>query len=214
MTAENPHSKDGFILFREASLSVASAFSIFQGVLLILLGLLVYGVEFGVFPFNSSGQLGLLLVLTSLQVLALGQLLGGQYRRSWWLMAIGIVFAGMGIVSCIIPGILTDVIRILLGLQNIITGVLFLALQLVVPTVSGMKSPPAEPVTLPPLVKRLGLIVTVLMIVSIVFGLDMLAPVLLPSLIGLVPYVLLFPVLVILLGLLTLYIVYITQKLQ
>jgi hypothetical protein len=214
MTSENPHSKDGSILFREASLSVASAFSLFQGILLILLGFLVYGVEFGVFPLNSSGQLGLLLVFTSLQVLALGQLLGGQYRRSWWLMAIGIVFAGTGIVSCIVPGILTDVIRILLGLQNIITGVLFLALQLVVPTVRGMKSPPAEPVTLPPLVKRLGLVVTVLMIVSIVFGLNMLIPVLLPSLIGLVPFVVLFPVLVIILGLLTLYIVYITQKLQ
>src|SRR5674476_129141 len=172
MTSENPHSKDGSILFREASLSVSSAFSLFQGILLILLGFLVYGVEFGVFPLNSSGQLGLLLVFTSLQVLALGQLLGGQYRRSWWLMAIGIVFAGTGIVSCIVPGILTDVIRILLGLQNIITGVLFLALQLVVPTARGMKSPPAEPVTLPPLLKRLGLVVTVLMIVSIVFGLN------------------------------------------
>jgi hypothetical protein len=214
MTSENPHSKDGFILFREASLSVSSAFSIFQGVLLILLGFLVYGVEFGVFPLNSSGQLGLLLVFTSLQMLALGQLLGGQYRRSWWLMGIGIVFAGMGIVSCIIPGILTDVIRILLGLQNIITGVLFLALQLVVPTVRGMKSPPAEPVSLPPLIKRLSLVVTVLMIVSIVFGLNMLVPVLLPSLIGLVPFVLLFPVLVIILGILTLYIVYISLKLQ
>src|SRR5665647_92716 len=214
MTSENPHSKDGSILFREASLSVASAFSLFQGILLILLGFLVYGVEVGVFPLNSSGQLGLLLVFTSLEVLALGQLLGGQYRRSWWLMAIGSVFAGTGIVSCIVPGILTDVIRILLGLQNIITGVLFLALQLVVPTVRGMKSPPAEPVTLPPLVKRLGLVVTVLMIVSIVFGLNMLIPVLLPSLIGLVPFVVLFPVLVIILGLLTLYIVYITQKLQ
>jgi hypothetical protein len=214
MTSENPHSKDGFSLFREASLPLASAFSIFQGVLLILLGLLVYGVEFGGVPLNSSGQLGLLLVLTSLQVLALGQLLGGQYRRSWWLMTIGIVFAGMGIVSCIVPGILIDVIRTLLGLQNIITGVLFLALQLVVPTVHGTRSPPAEPVTLPPLMKRLGLIVTLLMIVSIVFGLNMLAPVLLPSLVGLVPFLLLFPVLVIILGLLMLCIVYINQKLQ
>ena len=67
---------------------------------------------------------------------------------------------------------------------------------------------------LPPLMKRLGLTVTVLMIVSIVFGLNMLAPVLLPSLIGLVPFALLFPVLVIILGLLMLYLVYINQKLQ
>jgi hypothetical protein len=214
MTSENPPSQDGFSVFREASLPLADAFSLFQGALLILLGLLVYGVEFGGIPLNSSGQLGLLLVLTSLQVLAVGKFLHGQYRRSWWLMTIGIVFAGMGIVSCIVPGILAGVIQPLLGVQNIITGVLFLALQLVVPAVHGTRSPPAEPVTLPPLMKRLGLTVTVLMIISIVFGLNMLAPVLLPSLIGLVPFALLFPVLIIILGLLMLYIVYIDQKLQ
>jgi hypothetical protein len=214
MTPENFHSRDGFGLFREASLPLASAFSIFQGSLLVLLGILVYGVEFCRIPLNESGQLGLLLVFTSLQVLALGQLLGGQYRRSWWLMTVGLLFAGMGIISCIVPGILTDVIRILLGLQNIVTGSLFLALQLVVPTMQGTTSPPSEPVTLPPLVKRLGLVVTVLMIVSVVFGLNMLAPVLLPSLIGLVPFVLLFPMLVVILGLLTLYTVYLNQKLQ
>ena len=214
MTSETPHSQDGFSVFREASLPLTEAFGLFQGALLILLGLLVYGVEFSGIPFNESGQLGLLLVLTSLQVMAVGSFLGRQYRRSWWLMTIGIVFAGMGIVSCIVPGILAEVIRPLLGVQNIFTGVLFLALQLVVPAVHGTRSPPAEPVTLPPLVKRLGLTVTVLMIVSIAFGLNMLAPVLLPSLIGLVPFALLFPVLVIILGLLMLYIVYIDQKLQ
>jgi hypothetical protein len=214
MTSESPHSKDGFSLFREASLSLADAFSLFQGVIITLLGLLLYGVFFGIIPFNSDGQLGLLLVLTSLQALALGQILGGQYRRTWVVMTIGIVFAGMGIVSCIVAGVLTDVIRTLLGLQNIITSVLFLALQLVVPTVHGMRSPPAEPVTLSPLMKRLFLTATVVMIVSIVFGLSMLAPLLLPSLIGLVGYALFFPVLLIILGLLTLYMTYINQKLQ
>ncbi|HYC20944.1 MAG TPA: hypothetical protein VEF35_10165 [Candidatus Bathyarchaeia archaeon] len=214
MTSETPPSQDGFSVFREASLPLADAFGLFQGALLILLGLLVYGVEFGGIPFNESGQLGLLLVLTSLQVLAVGSFLGRQYRRSWWLMTIGIVFAGMGIISCIVPGILADVIRPLLGVQNIFTGGLFLALQLVVPAVHGTRSPPAESVTLLPHMKRLGLTVTVLMIVSIAFGLNMLAPVLLPSLVGLVPFALLFPVLVIILGLLMLYIVYIDQKLR
>ena len=89
-----------------------------------------------------------------------------------------------------------------------------MALQLVVPAVHGTRSPPAESVTLLPHMKRLGLTVTVLMIVSIAFGLNMLAPVLLPSLVGLVPFALLFPVLVIILGLLMLYIVYIDQKLR
>ena len=213
MTSENPHSKSGFSLFREASLSLADAFSLFQGVIIILVGILLYGVGFGILTFNLDGQLGLLLVLTSLQALALGNILGGQYRRTWAVMAIGIVFAGMGIVSCIVVGVLTDVIRTLLGLQNIITGVLFFALRLIVPTVRGTISPPAEPVALPPLMKRFGLTATVVMIISIVFGISMLAPLLLPSLIGFVFYAIL-PLLLIIMGLLILYMTYLNQKLQ
>ena len=212
MTSENPRSKGGFSLFREASLSLADAFSLFQGVIITLIGILLYGVGFGILTFNLDGQLGLLLVLTSLQALALGDILGGQYRRTWAVMTIGIVFAGMGI-SCIIVGVLTDVIRTLLGLQNIITGVLFFALRLIVPTVRGTLSPPAEPVTLPPLMKRFGLTATGVMIVSIVFGINLLAPLLLPSLIGFVFYAIL-PLLLIIMGLLILYLTYLNQKLQ
>jgi len=205
MTSESPHSKDGFSLFREASLPLADAFSLFQGVIITLVGILLYGVGFGILTFNRGGQFGLLLVLTSLEALALGKILGGRYRRTWVVMTIGIVFAGMGI-SCIVVGVLTDVIRTLLGLQNIITGVLFFAL--------GIISPPAEPVTLPPLMKRFDLTATVVMIMSIVFGINMLVPLLFPSLIGFVGYNLLFPLLLIIKGPLTLYVTYLDQKLQ
>ncbi len=214
MTSENPPSQDGFSVFREASLPLADAFGLFRGGLITFLGLLYYGVYFGGMPLNQSGRLGLLLILTSLILLWEGSFLGRQYRRSSWLMTIGIVFVGMGIVSCIVPGILTDVIRPLLGLQNIITGVLFLALERVVPAVHGTRSPPAEPVTLPPLMKRLGHGRTVLNIVLIAFGLDALAPVLLPSLLGIFGYQLFFPVLIITVGLLNLYMTYLNQKLQ
>ena len=120
MTSENPPSQDGFSVFRGASLSLTDAFGLFRGVLITFIGLLYYGVYFGGMPLNQSGRLGLLLILTSLILLWEGLFLGRQYRRSWWLMTIGIVFAGMGIISCIVPGILADVIQPLLGLQNIL----------------------------------------------------------------------------------------------
>ena len=201
-------------LFGEAALSVGDSFSLFQGVLMLLLGGLVLLMTLGIVPvFNSDGQIGLLLVLTSLQMLALGQIVGSTVARSWLLVAAGLVFAGMGIVSCVVPGVLTPVIPPLLGAQNILTGVVLLATQVIGPTLYGIRHPPAEPVVLPPLVRRLRLVLTVTGIVAFLFGLNMLAPLLLPGLLGVVAFALFLPVLIIVMGLLTLGTVSITRKL-
>lgn len=216
MTSENPPSKDGS-LFREAHLPLASAFLLFQGVLILIIGIAVYSIVFsgGGLSLNSSGQGGLLLIITSLNVLALGSIVGLQLRRTWIVITIGMVFAALGIIAVISPiGIVAGVNTLLIGLSNIITGVLFFALNLVVPAMRRTSSPRAEPVAVPPLVKRLVLILPVVMIVSIVFGLSMLAPTLLPSLLGLVGYALLFPLILIIMGLLILYMAYIGLKLQ
>lgn len=202
-------------LFGEATLSVGDSFSLFQGVLMLLLGGLVLLMTLGLIPaFNSAGQLGLLLVLTSLQMLALGQLVGSTVTRSWLLVAAGLAFAGMGVVSCVVPGVLSSVIPPLLGVQNIITGLVLLATQVIGPTLYGIRHPPAEPVVLPPLVRRLLLVLSVTGIVAILFGLNMLVPFLLPGLLGVVAFALFLPVLIIVMGLLTLGTVYITRRLQ
>ena len=215
MVPPPPRSEGGFCLFREASLTVGNTFNTYQGFLMILLGFLVLFMILGIFPsYNSDGQLGLLLVLTSLQLLALGQFVGSQVTRSWLVIALGILFTGAGIFSCIVPGILTGVIQPLLGLQNIITGVLLLATQIIAPTLYGIRHPPAEPVTLPPIIKKLFVVLTITGIVTILFGINTLAPVLLPGLLGMVMYAILLPLLVIIMGLLTLIMVSITQKLQ
>lgn len=201
-------------LFGEAALSVGDSFSLFQGVLMLLLGGLVLLMTLGLVPvFNADGQLGLLLVLTSLQMLALGQVVGSTVARSWLLVAAGLAFAGMGIVSCVVPGVLTSVLPPLLGAQNILTGVVLLATQVVGPTLYGIRHPPAEPAVLPPLVRRLRLALTVTGIVAFLFGLNMLAPLLLPGLLGAVVFALFLPVLIIVMGLLTLGTVSITRKL-
>ncbi|MFZ3149551.1 MAG: DUF308 domain-containing protein [Methanothrix sp.] len=208
-------SKSGFCLLKETSLTVENTFNTYQGFLMILLGILVLLMILGIFPsFNSDGQLGLLLVLTSLQLLALGQFVASQVTRSWLVISFGILCAATGIYSCIVPGVLTGVIQPLLGLQNIITGVLLLATKIIAPTVYGIRHPPAEPVTLPPIIKRLFLVLTVTGIVAILFGINMLAPLLLPSLLGMVVYAMLLPLLIIIMGFMSLISVVITQKLQ
>jgi hypothetical protein len=210
-----PPSKTGFCLLKEASLTVGNTFNTYQGCLMIFLGFLVIFMTLGIFPsFNSDGQLGLLLVLTSLQLLALGQFVGSQVTRSWLVVGFGILCAGAGIFSCIVPGILSGVIPPLLGLQNIVTGILLLATQIIAPTLYGIRHPPAEPVQLPPIIKRLFLVLAITGIVTILFGINTLAPVLLPSLLGIVAFALLLPLLIITMGLLTLVTVSITQKLQ
>ena len=215
MTSENPPSKGGR-LSREISLPLASAFSIFQGVIIVTLGLSIYGVIFsgGGLSLNSSGQGGLLLVMTSLNVLALGSIVGLQLRRTWTIIIIGIVFAALGIIAVVSPGgVVAGVNTLLIGLSNIISGVLIVA-GLLAAARQGTSSPPAEMVAVLPLMKRLGQVAMIVGIVSIVFGLSMLAPTLLPSLLGLVGYALLFPLILIIMGLLILYMTRINLKLQ
>ena len=147
------------------------------GYLLILLGILVLLMILGIIPsFNSDGQLGLLLVLTSLQLLALGEFMGKEMSRSWPAIALGILFAAIGFFSCIVPGILTGVIQPLIGLQNIISGVLLLATKIVGPRVYQISHPPAESVALPPIVKQLTLVLTVTGIVTILLASTCLHP--------------------------------------
>jgi hypothetical protein len=214
MTSENTPLKHSFILFREVSLPAGNSFSVFQGVLLMLLGSLILLRVAGIFPpFNTDSQLGLLLLLTSLQMLALGQFMGSKVTRSWLLITIGMVFAGLGIFSCIVPGVLTVAIGLLLGIQNLITGVVLLTARIIAPTLYGIRKPPAEKVNLPPIIKKLYFNLTITGITIILFGINILAPTLLPSLLGSVIYAIVLPVLVIIMGLLALGRVYFSQKL-
>lgn len=181
MTSNDSHATGGTGLFKEASLPLSVAIVLPVGVLLILLGLLLIPVNLGMIPFSPDGQLGLLLVIMAIQMLVLGETPVGQYRRSWLLVAMGIVFAAMGIISCIVPGLLTGVIQILLGLLNFIGGAALLTKRFL-PILNDLRHPPAKPVALPTLLKRLLVTQTVLNIVSIAFGITMLVPGLAPGL--------------------------------
>lgn len=164
--------------FAETSLPLSTALVILVGVLLLLLGALLFPVTLGQIPFSPDGQLGLLLVIMAVQMMALGETPMGQYRRSWVLVVIGIAFAAMGIVSCIVPGLLTGVTRTLLGVLNILGGGVLLT-QRFLPMLRGGEIPSP----LPPVLRNLLITQTVLNVVAIVFGVSMLVPGIVPGLV-------------------------------
>ncbi len=110
-------------------------------------------------------------------MMALGETPMGQYKRSWLLIIIGIIFAALGIVSCIVPGILTGLIQILIGVLNIFGGTLLLIKRFF--PIDGIKNQVSkkdqisETILVPPVVKKMIVTQTVLNIVSIIFGLSM-----------------------------------------
>jgi len=185
MTAISPGDrppKAGPGLFGEASIPLQIAIVIPIGVLLVLLGLLLFPVNTGALPFSPDGQLGLLLVIMAIQMLALGETPVGHYRRSHLLVAIGIAFASMGSFSCIVPGVLTGVIQLLLALLNISGGAILLA-KLFLPVLQGARDTAPVPAALQPLLRRLLATQTVLNCVSILFGISMLLPGMIPGMV-------------------------------
>ncbi len=159
----------------DASLPLSLAVLILLGMLLSLLGFLLVPVNLGLIPFSPDGQLGLLMVINAIQMMALGETPVGQYRRSWLMILLGIIFAGLGIFSCIIPGILTDILRILLGVLNIAGGVLLLGKRYLA-MFHAPGASPAIPADLAPLLAKLQNTQAILSVVSIAFGITMLIP--------------------------------------
>ena len=172
-------------IFSDATLPLSLAVVTMVGMLLVVLGLFLFPVNLGLIPFSPDGQLGLLLVINAVQMMTLGETPLGQYKRSWLMIVIGVSFASLGIFSCIVPGIVTDFVRIFLGILNIAGGALLLAKQRI-PMLQG-SNPAAEqediPQNLKTILKKMQNTQTVLYIVSIAFGITMLLPGIVPGLI-------------------------------
>ena len=169
-------------LFSDSALPLSYAILILVGVLLTLLGVLLFPVMLGIIPFSPDGQLGLLLVITSIQIMALGETPVGQYTRSWLLIIIGTVFASLGVVSCIVPGILARMIILLLGTLNVAGGIILLV-QRYLPLLVTIRDHPSDMADIPPVFRKLQITQTTLNIVSIAFGLSMLIPGLIPGMV-------------------------------
>lgn len=156
----------------DVELSTDQAMLMLMGVFMLLLGGLLVPVSLGLLPFSASAQLGLLMVIFAVQMLASGNTPLGPCPRSWLLIGFGLLFAALGIVSCIIPEILVPALTVLVGVLNIMGGII----SLVKMWTSRPKktSEPREPV--PPVLTRLFAAQLTLNLLMILFGTSMLIP--------------------------------------
>lgn len=106
----------------DGGLSADQAMLLLMGVFMVLLGILLVPVSAGLLPFSGHAQLGLLMVIFAVQMLAAGNTPIGPFPRSWAMIGAGLVFAALGIVSSIVPEILVGLLTVLVGLLNILGG--------------------------------------------------------------------------------------------
>ncbi len=177
--SDRADSQGRFVLFQEASLSLSLAILILLGVLNTLLGLLLFPVGLGMLPFSPDGQLGLLLTIMAIQVMTMGDTPLGQYTRSRFMITIGIVFAGLGVVSCVVPGLLTGMIQILLGLLSILGGAVFF-IRRFLERKHEIRTSPETPIVVPPIIRKLARIQLAMNSLGIVFGVSMILPGIMP----------------------------------
>ncbi|HCP07131.1 MAG TPA: hypothetical protein DIT24_01590 [Synergistaceae bacterium] len=146
---------------------------------MVLLGMLLVPVSLGRLPFSGSAQIGLLMVILALQMLATGNSPIGPFPRTWLMIIIGLVFVSLGVVSCIIPGILAPPLTILIGVLNILGGGLMLK-RIFTPIIKG-HGRGSGPV--PEILIRLNVVQVAMNVVSIMFGTSMLIHNLIPGMV-------------------------------
>ncbi|HDP78872.1 MAG TPA: hypothetical protein ENN47_12010, partial [Mesotoga infera] len=148
-------------------------------VFMIILGVLLIPVNLGLLPFSGSAQLGLLMMIFAIQMIASGSAPIGVFPRSLPVILIGLVFAALGTVSCIIPEILVYPLTLLVGVLNILGGAISIGKFL------GQKASRTGGVgsKIPSILVKLTASQLTLNVLAITFGLSMLISHLLPGLV-------------------------------
>ncbi len=159
------------------SLSDERAVILITGIFMVLLGLLLIPVTFGLLPFSGSAQLGLLVVIMSIQMTAFGNTPLRSFTRTWPLVFFGLLFASMGIISCIVPGIMLPWLTLIIAFLNIGGGAIPLV-KMLTSLFSGEQKKTAQ---MPPVITKLLITQTTLNTLSIIFGTSMLIRNLIPG---------------------------------
>lgn len=162
-----------------AELSTDKMMLLITGVFMLLLGALLIPVNLGQLPFSGSAQLGLLMVIFAIQMLASGSTPIGPFPRNWLMIIFGLLFAALGIISSIIPGIMVKPLTILIGVLNILGGFITL-IKTVLPLIKKPKKTGGQ---VPPILQKLFITQLIMSFLSILFGTSMLVSRLLPGMV-------------------------------
>lgn len=141
------------------------------GVFLVLLGLFLIPVNLGLLPFSRGAQLGLLMVVFSVQMSAFGNSPLGAFTRSPAMVFLGLICAVLGTSSCMIPDLLVVFLSPAVGFLNLMGGGL------------GLAKLRKDIEKLPdiPILRKLKAVQAAGNIFSILFGISMLVSGLLPG---------------------------------
>ncbi len=106
----------------ESDLSLEVVILLILGIFMLFFGILLFSIHTGDLPYSPDSMYGLLLVLVSFQIILMGKTPFGDLRRSWMIIIIGICTAVLGMIACFIPGVVTDLVRILVGCMLLAGG--------------------------------------------------------------------------------------------
>ncbi len=160
-------------------LPIDKSMILLTGVYIVILGILLIPVNMGLLPFAGSAQLGLLVIILAVRMLAVGNTPIGVLPRSWLLVSVGLVLAALGIVSCIVPSVLVVPLTILVGVMNIVEGAI-LTTKTGLQMAAQAKAPRGDT---PANLWRLAVAQLVSGIMAIIFGTSMLVSKLIPGLV-------------------------------
>ncbi len=163
--------KQGGLAFDKTMLLLLAMF-------MLLIGMLLFPVSVGMIPFSPSAQLGLLMVINALQIIAAGNTPIGSFSRSRLVTMVGMLFATLGIVSCIVPGILVTPLAMLIGVTNIANG--GLSLRQSIPAFVAFNKNRREH-SLPSILLKLYVVQIAMGVLAVMFGSSMLVPGVIPG---------------------------------
>jgi hypothetical protein len=112
-------------------------------------------------------------------MLASGNTPIGPFPRSWLMIFFGLLFVALGIVSCLIPEILVLQLTVLIGVLNILGGVITLG-KICIPRLRKSEEP-GGPVS--PVLAKLFAAQLTMNLLTILFGTSMLVSRLIPGLV-------------------------------
>lgn len=158
------------------TLSLGQVLMLLIAVFMVVLGILLIPVSLGLLPFAPSSQLGLLLVIFSMQMMLLGETPVGTFSRSHLVVGVGGLLWVMGVICCLIPDVLLVTATLLVAFVNIFGGALGLGRIAVM-----IRSAPVTDVPVPSFVVQMMILQIVMNVLTIVFGVSMLAASLLPG---------------------------------
>ncbi|MCZ9312585.1 MAG: DUF308 domain-containing protein [Methanocorpusculum sp.] len=100
-----------------------------KGILMIILGIIM--LAFTLSSILAIDYLfGIVLIILGIQLLTSGSTFLGEYKRTWWVILLGILAIIFGIVAFIFPAMMTLYIVFLIAITSLISGFTDLALAI------------------------------------------------------------------------------------